>query len=90
MVPRAGRIIYLMNSSNPINAAALEEAQTAARRLSLKLVTLDVRDAAEIDAAFRARLHSATDAVLVAADYVFLTNKAKIARNVLRADEVVR
>jgi putative tryptophan/tyrosine transport system substrate-binding protein len=84
VVPRAGRILYLMNSSNPINARALEEVRKGARTLSLKLVTWDVREAADIDAAFRAKSHSATDAVLVAADHLFLTNKAKLAWNVRR------
>lgn len=80
--PQARRIVYLMNSANPINALALEEVQKAARALRLKLETLDIRDAASIDAAFRASSHGATDAVLVAADFLFLANKAKIAWNV--------
>jgi putative ABC transport system substrate-binding protein len=82
MVPHARRVLYLMNSANPINARVLEEVQAAARTLGLKLVTMDARDAAEIDAAFRTRSHKPTDAVLIAADYLFVTYKGKIAENV--------
>jgi putative ABC transport system substrate-binding protein len=82
MVPRARRIAYFMNSSNPINARALEEAQTAARALGLRLLTVDIQEAAQIEAAFNAVFHDATEAVLIAADYVFLINKARIAEGI--------
>jgi putative ABC transport system substrate-binding protein len=48
----------------------------------VRLVTLDARNAGELDAALRAIPRSAADGVLVAGDFLFVTNVAKIARTV--------
>jgi putative ABC transport system substrate-binding protein len=50
LAPKARRITYLVNSSNPIAARMLEEAQIAARTLGVRLQTLDARDDRELDA----------------------------------------
>lgn len=71
-----------MNSSNPLGAPALDAAQDAARRLGLKLAPYDTRNAAEIDAAFRAIAVSRPDGILLAADFVLLEHKEKIATGV--------
>ncbi len=85
MVPRAGRIVYLMNSSSPISAPQLEEAQKAARTLRVKLVPLDARNAGELDAVLRAIPRSGADGVLVAGELLFLVHKAKVAEAVRKA-----
>ena len=85
LAPRARRIAYFMNSSNPLGAPTLDAAQDAARRLGLKLAPLDTRNAAEIDAAFRAIAASRPDAILLAPDFVFVEHKEKIATGVRAA-----
>jgi len=85
LVPRAGRILYLMNSSSPINAPQLEEAQKAAGTLGVKLVPLDARNSGELDTALRAIPRSGADGILVAGDLLFLVHKAKVAEAVRKA-----
>ncbi len=85
LVPRAPRIVFLMNSSDPIGARLLESAQQAARTLHVQLVTLDARNAGELDAALRALPRSEAGGVLVPADLLFLANKAKIASAIRKA-----
>jgi putative ABC transport system substrate-binding protein len=85
VVPRAKRIVYLMNSSSPIHAPQFAEAQKAAEMLGVKLVPLDARNAGELDAALRAISTSGGDAVLVAGDLLFLVHKAKVAEAVRKA-----
>lgn len=85
LAPRARRIAYFMNSSNPLGASALAAAQDAARLLDLQLVLLDARNAAEIDAAFQAIAASRPDGILLAPDFVFVQHKAKIETGVRTA-----
>ena len=85
LAPRVARIVFLMNSSNPIGARTLESAQQAARMLHVQLVTLDARNAGELDAALRALPRSEAGGVLVSADFLFLANKAKIASAMRKA-----
>ncbi len=80
VAPRARRIVYLINPSNPVGARQLEEAQEAARTLGVQLVPLTARNPDEIDAALRAIPRSNAGGVLVTADLMFLMNKAKVAR----------
>ncbi len=85
VAPGIRRIVFLMNSSNPLNVRMLEEAQTAARTLSVELVALDARNADEIDAALRAMPRGVADGVLVSPDPLFVKNTTKIAQAVRRA-----
>ncbi len=85
VAPRARRIVYLINPSNPVGARQLEEAQEAARTLGVELVPLTARNPDEIDAALRAIPRSNAGGVLVTADLMFLTNKAKVARAIREA-----
>jgi putative ABC transport system substrate-binding protein len=85
VVPRARRIAYLVNPSNPVGARQLEEAREAAQTLGVQLVPLGARNPGEIDAALRAISRSAVDGILVTADLMFLANKAKVARAVRKA-----
>jgi putative ABC transport system substrate-binding protein len=85
VVPRARRIIYLMNSSNPITSPQLGAAQNAARTLGVQLMTLDARDQSELDAALRAVAKHSGDGFLVTSDILFYANAAKIAQTVRKA-----
>ncbi len=85
VAPGIRRIVFLMNSSNPLNVAVLEEAQRAARALGVELITSDARNADELDAAFRAMPRSATVGVVVSPDLLFLKNKTKLTQAVRKA-----
>jgi putative ABC transport system substrate-binding protein len=85
VAPGIRRIVFLMNSSNPLNVPMLEEAQRAARTLSVERVALDARNADEIDAALRAMPRGAADGVVVSPDLLFVKNKTKIAQAVRKA-----
>lgn len=74
------RVVYLQNSSNPTAPTLLEEAKAGARALMVHLEPVDARNARELDTAIRAIERSRADGVLIAADLLFLSHKATIAR----------
>jgi putative ABC transport system substrate-binding protein len=85
VAPSIRRIVFLMNPSNPLDARMLEEAQKAARTLSVKLDTLGARNADELDVALRALPRSAADGLLVANDLFLVVNRAKVTQAVRKA-----
>ena len=78
--PRARRFILLTNSANPTTTRQLEGAQEGARTLGVQLMTLDARNAAELDTALARIPQIAAGGVVVSAELLFLANRAKIAR----------
>lgn len=78
--PRAKRVLFLVNPSNPAAAQLMGEVQNAARTLGLRVETLNARNIAEIDAALGKMRRTAADACLVGGDLLFLAEKARIAR----------
>ena len=84
LVPKARRIVYLMNPSNPLTARLLEEAQEASRALGLQLEPVSARNVGEIDAALRKIRRSGADGLLVS-DMFFLVERVKIAQAVREA-----
>jgi len=85
VAPRARRIAYLMNSSNPIAAAQLDAALKAARTLGLELLTLDARNADELDTRLAAMVRSEANGVLIGADPLLDASRSKIAAAVRKA-----
>ena len=82
--PRARRITFFMNSANQNDVFQLKEVREAARSLDLELIVLDVHPAG-IDAALAGIERTSTHAILVAADILFLDNRAKIASRILKS-----
>ena len=80
LIPRAKRIVYLRNPSNPAAQQLLDEVQKAARILGLRLETLDARNIPEIDAALDTLRRSAANGCLVGGDLLYLAEKARISR----------
>lgn len=78
LVPRARRIAFLINSTNPILPPQLEATRKAAPVVGVELVTLDARNEAELGAALRALRRSAVDGVIVSGDALFRSNKSKV------------
>jgi len=85
LVPRARRIAYLRNPSNPISPRQFAEAQQAARTLGVELVTLDARDPREVETALRALPQRRLDALIVSGDLLFLQERARITQAVREA-----
>jgi putative ABC transport system substrate-binding protein len=85
LAPRARRIGCLVNTSNPVGALQLEQAETAARALDVELVKLDARNDVQLDATLRAISRSTLDALLVTGDNLLFANRVKIARAAHRA-----
>jgi ABC-type uncharacterized transport system substrate-binding protein len=90
IAPRARRIAVLMNSSNPIGALQLEEAQKAAHMLGVQLIALNARNETELDTALRELPRSSADGFLVAVDLFLMANIKVPQELVYRADEVIR
>ena len=65
IVPRLSRLAVLGNSTHPGNAQALKETKLATEALTVQLQYLDVRDAKDIETAFRAASTGRADGVLV-------------------------
>jgi putative ABC transport system substrate-binding protein len=82
--PRARRIAFVMNSANPNDALQLKEATEAARALDLELVVFDAHPGG-IDLSLAQIPTSQTGGILIAADILFLENRAKIARAVRKS-----
>ena len=85
VAPRARHVAYLMNSSNPAGPLQLKEVQKAVRALGVQLITLEARNAAELDTALQSLSRSGADSLLVTADVMLQANKSKIARAVRQA-----
>ena len=85
LAPRARRITFLVNSSNPLTARYLEETETAARTLGLRLQILDARNTRELDAVLRSLDKNPPEAILVGGDGLYLGHKEKVAAAVRKA-----
>jgi len=85
VAPKARRIAYLMNPTNPIAALTLEAVEQAAQKLGLQLMRFDVRDPDELDAALLAITRSKANTVLIGGDGHIYSNMAKVAQAVRKA-----
>jgi putative ABC transport system substrate-binding protein len=68
LMPAASTIGVLLNPANPLVATQLNDVQSAAQALGLKIIPLRIGSEAEIDAAFSTLLEGHADALLVTAD----------------------
>jgi len=85
LAPKARRITYLTNSSNPLAARLLEEVEIAARKLGVRIQVRDARDAGELDAVLRTLGKNRPEAILVGGDLLYLANMEKVAEAVRKA-----
>ena len=78
IVPRLASVAVIWNPDNAFHVGAERQAQAAAARLGLDLLSVGVRAASDLDAAFeRISAHNA-GALSVLADRVYLHNRARI------------
>ena len=78
VVPRLQRVAVFGNSTHPGNAQTLKETQLAAGALALQLQYSDVRDAKDIETAFRAAKKERADAVLVLENAVLTSHRKQL------------
>jgi putative ABC transport system substrate-binding protein len=78
LVPKSKRIFYLRNPANPIAALGLDEVEGTARALGMRVLTLDARNARELNVTLRKIRRSAADAVLVSPEMFFLAHRSEI------------
>ena len=85
LVPRARRIAYLRNPSNPVATRQFTVAQHAARTWGVDLLALDARDTREVHLALQALPQEGVDALIVSGERLFREERVWIARVVRRA-----
>jgi ABC-type uncharacterized transport system substrate-binding protein len=68
IIPRADRIAVLANRANPVTVPILRATESAAQHMRMKLHVIDVRQPAELGAAFETMRREHTDAVVLVAD----------------------
>jgi putative tryptophan/tyrosine transport system substrate-binding protein len=76
--PNVSRVALLMNPTNPNIEVEQADAEAAAKKLGLETITLNVRNAREIDAAFEQLLRSKADAFITATDPILLDRREQI------------
>jgi putative ABC transport system substrate-binding protein len=78
VVPKLSHMSVLWNPASPFQVVAEKEVRAAAQTLHLRVLSLGVRAAEELDAAFEATVKARPGALVVLADRLFLHNRARI------------
>jgi putative ABC transport system substrate-binding protein len=84
ILPRAARVAYLTNLSNPAMPPLWRSVSDAARQMDIALSLHDCKNMAELDAALAALSKQRPDGVLVEADALLSTSRRKIIAFLLR------
>ena len=79
VVPKLARITIILNPANAFHLSAETEARSAAQVLGLRVQSVGVQTAAELDRAFDAITRERPDAFIMLADRVFLHSRTRIA-----------
>jgi putative ABC transport system substrate-binding protein len=79
LLPSISHVAALTNSGNASMKKAVEVLLAVGAALKIKILVLDVRSADQLDKAFAVMREKKPDGLLVPADRVFLTNRARIA-----------
>jgi putative ABC transport system substrate-binding protein len=78
IAPNVSRIALLMNPTNPNVDVERMDAEAGARKFGLETVTLNARNAREIDAAFEQLLGANADGIITATDPIPLDRRGQI------------
>jgi len=78
IAPNVSRVALLMNPNNPNVKVEQADAEAGAKKLGLETVTLNARNAPEIDAAFEQLLRAKADAFITATDPILLDRREQI------------
>jgi putative ABC transport system substrate-binding protein len=79
IAPRLARVAALRNPDNPVSALLLRDTEDAAPSFSVQLQVVEVSEPAKFDGAFLAMKRERAEALIVLADPVFLSHRARIA-----------
>jgi putative tryptophan/tyrosine transport system substrate-binding protein len=83
LLPHANRVAVLLNPDNPITEAQDLVIRQSARKLNIKLHTIPVRRAEDVEAALTGITRSRFDAVVIVPDAVLIARNAQIAHHAL-------
>src|SRR5215831_19082391 len=78
IAPNVSRVALLMNPTNPNVDVERMDAEAGARKLGLETVTLNARNAREIDTAFEQLLDAKADGIITATDPIPLDRREQI------------
>ena len=84
IAPNISRVALLMNPTNPNVKIEQADAEAAAKKLGLETVTLNGRNAPEIDSALEQLLSAKADAFITATDPILLDRREQIVSFALR------
>jgi putative ABC transport system substrate-binding protein len=84
VVPGLARIAVLTSAANPTVPAILENLRVAATPLGLELVSVGVKEAAELESAFARMREARAQAVFVVVDGVMILNAVRIGELALK------
>jgi putative ABC transport system substrate-binding protein len=79
-VPKFTLVAVLWNPATPGNVLALREAESTARALGVEIQPLEARRPQDLDGAFAAMSVKQAGALLILADVMFLTHRARLAK----------
>jgi putative ABC transport system substrate-binding protein len=80
LVPKAGRVVVLVNPTNaPSTESTLRDVPEAARAIGLQIEVLNASTSREIEAAFATIAHNRADALFVAPDGFFNARRVQLA-----------
>jgi putative ABC transport system substrate-binding protein len=78
LFPRADRVAILTNRANPATTAILRATESAAQQIRMTLHVVDVRQPAELGAAFETMKRAQADALLILADPLLFAERPQI------------
>jgi putative ABC transport system substrate-binding protein len=78
VLPKLSRVAVLLNPVNPSNATTLKSVQSAAQRVSVKVLPVEARTVQEIENSFRMMTRGKAEAVIMAADALFIQQSRQI------------
>lgn len=84
IAPRLSRIALLMNPTNPNVKVEEADAEAGAKKLGLETVTVNARNANELEAAFEQILNARAEALITGTDPILLDRREAIASFALR------
>src|SRR3954447_2270787 len=84
VAPKISRIGLLMNPTNPNVKIEEADAEAGAKNLGLETITLNARNASELDVAFEQLLSAKAQALITGTDPILLDRRAQIASFALR------
>ena len=78
LVQRPGRVAVLVNPLSPAANIEIEDMEDLARASGFRLLALQAKDEAEVEAAFASAARNGADGLLISADPFFSTRRAQV------------